>query len=264
MASVTASSTTWWGDIALQPDQWADRQVGPGRYVFHRLAQEWQIWSASQRNPVATDLLVRKPTKRKPKLDGLSLTRLGFQESPESINLLPVMADRPVVVLPEQPVLVPSGERMMFYVTTALRLQLRAPNGQMLLELPTYQPSDSWFGTPMDGELCYAGRTWAKTCLDALPEVPHRAITSVEVINRAASPLSVARLRLPTVHLALYLGEDQRFHTQSVQLLREQDDDVAKIDLLKEADGLNGQLISAARAPLPPSRRIPAFGWLFE
>lgn len=265
MQKSTTERKPWWGDYPLEVGQWLDISVGPARYVLQRLEPEWRIWSVAGRNPLATTLTVKKPSKRKPNLDGLSMLRLGFQQSPESLNILPTMTDRPVVVLPDQPVVVPSGERITFYVTTALRIQFRAPNGgQLLHELPTYLPSDSWFGNTMQGELCYAGRTWARTSIAELPDAPHRAITCVEVINRAATPLKVEKLRLPTTNLALYLGEDGRFHTQAVRMLREEDDEAAKITLVKDAEGQNRELISAAREPLDGSRRIPAFGWLFR
>ncbi|MEX2503116.1 MAG: hypothetical protein WD336_12130, partial [Trueperaceae bacterium] len=129
--------------------------------------------------------------------------------------------DRAVIVRPADPLTVPAGESVVLYVSTPLWLAI-ATHGprHVLLEVPCYRPSDTWFGpSTREGDLAYASRTTARLDLADLPTRPHRAITPVQVTNRARDPLLIDRLRVPVEHLPLY-GGARGLWTPRVRLVR--------------------------------------------
>ena len=64
----------------------------------------------------------------------------------------------------------------------------------VLKEEPTVVLSNTWFGDPMGGELCYALRTSARRSFDTLRKRPNRAICSVLIKNAFSTPLDFQRL----------------------------------------------------------------------
>ncbi len=118
---------------------------------------------------------------------------------------------------------------VQLFVSTPLWLVLRpADGGAPLLELPTWRPSDTWFGpSTRHGVLAYASRTRAHLESAAVLQSPVRAITRVTVLNHAPDLLRVERLNLPVPQLALFEDDRGRLWTDSVRVERLDDGTIA-------------------------------------
>jgi hypothetical protein len=147
------------------------------------------------------------------------------------VTLLPMLADRPVVIRPRQPVFLLSGQTITLYLSTPVWLKIMVGDPPVLLkELPLMRLSDTWFGpNTREGELCYAGRTQARHDPKELPDRPHRAITPLTIQNKAASPLPLEKISLPVPMLALYGDDAGKLWTQAVTLTREGQTDLASV-----------------------------------
>ncbi|MEO1272271.1 MAG: hypothetical protein AAFX99_29595, partial [Myxococcota bacterium] len=64
--------------------------------------------------------------------------------------------------------------------------------------------------------------TRGRRLLDDIPILPHRAITAVEVVNEAATPLKLDRFSLPVVHLSLFEGNPRTLWTEQVRVVHTQ------------------------------------------
>ncbi len=149
------------------------------------------------------------------------------------VILAPLLADRPIVVRPRQPVFLLSGQTTTLYLSTPIWLQILVGDPAVLLkELPVIVPSDTWFGpSTREGELCYAGRTQARHDPAELPDRPHRAITPLTIHNKASTPLPLEKVSLPVPMLALYADQDGRLWTQKLTLTRHEQGDLASIQI---------------------------------
>ncbi|MEX0599628.1 MAG: hypothetical protein WD205_03225, partial [Rhodothermales bacterium] len=101
---------------------------------------------------------------------------------------------------------------------------------RLLQEIPSYRPSDTWFGSStVEGELCYAVRTAGRLRLENLPRRLHRAITPIQVRNGGTDALHIGHIQVPVQYLSLFEGEGSYLWTQAVTLSRQASDDQATV-----------------------------------
>jgi len=168
------------------------------------------------------------------------------------------------------PLFVPKGEETTLFVSTPLWLRLEVEKLGQLLEVPSQQLSDTWFGpSTLVGELCYASHAAVGVDLKDVTFEPHRAVTPLRVRNLADSPLHLERIKLPVRYLAVYKSgkpSDSRLWTQTVTLEREADGDLAGLQLGKGAPREAGKTerLSAPRQRADKNLVVRAFSKLFS
>jgi hypothetical protein len=221
-------SGTWWGDYEIAAGACGRWRIGPMTVWIARLHNEWRIAHASEPrgsdDEVAVEVPLREPVDLSP-MD--TLIRFGISGTSPDLRIEPRLADRAVVSSPDRPFSIPAGQDIAIFVGTPLWLSLAVGTpASELLQLPIQRPSDTWFGSPTSGELCYASRTACRLRLDELPARPHRALTTVLLRNRADTPLPLERIRLPVMHLSLYASADGFLWTEDVELERAADADL--------------------------------------
>lgn len=212
----------WWGDFTLAPETMGRWQIGPLQLWAQRLEGEWCVAWRTGPGPAEAAAEVSLGLPPAAPTAGMNVARFGFQEGGQPLRVVPALADRSVVVRPEQPFFIPAGEAATLFVSTPLWVRIFIGSGvEPLLEIPTSRPSDTWFGPDTRvGELCYAGRTLAYTRMQALVPEAHRAITPVRIHNEAHDALAIERLRVPVPLLMLGTGSQDQFWTQSLTLER--------------------------------------------
>lgn len=267
-------SKPWWEPVALERGETRFWEIGPVRLWATRMAQEWRVSTRTGPDPLAADLSVA-PGAGPPVDDDAAVTRYGFGDTPRLARLLPATADRPVVVESNSPFVVPGGEEVTLFMNGVLWLRFgvsesRSPTRpgldlppDPLLEMPFFRPSDTWFGrSTTTGELCYASRTAARFDLDKVPRQPHRAITRIQIRNRASRELLLEKLKIPVPHLSLFADESGHLWTESVTLEREEVDGTAKIRISDRPPDLAGRttLVAGPRVSGRPGLLERAFG----
>ena len=169
----------------------------------------------------------------------------------EPITLRPALADRRVIVRPAAAMMVAPRSRVELFVGTPLWVEF-VVGDIVLYSQVVHQPSDTWFGTPLEGELAFAARTHGRLQMENLEFAPARAFTRVEVINDLASTFDFERIALPVPELSLFAGEQSAW-TESVKLTR-----------LEEGDGQGHARVEISSGPPeqvasenPPTLRGP-------
>lgn len=132
-------------------------------------------------------------------------TRWVTGEMTKGVSLRPNMPDRAVVVRPESPVSLLPGQTTDFFIGVPLWIQVYAQELESILtETPSVRLSNTWFGEPAQGELCYALRTRAHVDPGRLIRRLHRAVCPVQVRNSASQTLTFERICLRCPHLSLF------------------------------------------------------------
>ena len=258
----------WWGDYRLDEAQGLRCAIGSLRLAVERRGDEWLVaWEiGSETGAEAASLCT---------VDGLGAgesypnsERYLFQTPREILYLRPLLADRPVVSRPTVPFQLPAGEDTVIFVSSPVwvRLEVGEPRAR-LSELPVQRPSDTWFGaSTREGELCYATKTSARRFLHEVPARPHRAVTPVQIRNRAQTPLRLDRISLPTPYLRLYSDSRGMLWTQAITLRREEGSDLAALAMEhtppREAEG--AVVLSEPRQTAGKNILVRAFGALFD
>lgn len=268
MQSDQTTGRRWWGETTVPEGEAAYWRIGPLNLWASHSRNEWSLASGREGDPMQDSLVCEIPSTRAWPETSESALRFGFRQTLDALLLEPVLADRPIVINPATPFSLPPGEELTLYISTSLwvRLQTGKPRVE-LVELPTHRPSDTWFGpSTLEGELCYAGKTSARHQLENVPIRHHRAISALRVRNRARTPLTVERLKLPLPNMSLFESVDGQLWTETVTWHREQDGEMAQLELgsrppvrVTEARLLTGRRVEPAGGSL-----IRAFGGLIR
>jgi len=200
-----------WGPLPDAP-RW-NASVGPFELWVDRGEGEFDVRHRQGLDPLA-DALGAASASDPP--DDAALLR--FVTRDPLVSLTPALGDRSVVVRPEHPLSILPGQHADLVITTPLWVQLSV-GGTVILDVPTFRPSDTWFGpTSTEGQLAYASRTRARLRAHAQPTVRGRASTHLRVTNGGTAPLPLTRVNLPVQRLPVWLDDAGFAWTAAVSL----------------------------------------------
>lgn len=258
----TTALHPWWESVALGIDQTWHCAIGPLSLYLQRQGQQWLLAWEQQSEEEHNTRLICQETATIP--DGLTPTRYIFRHSPAHFYLRPRLLDRPVVVKTLQPVKVPPGECVTFYISSPVNVEIQLDDSPApLMEIATKILSDTWFGPSTQiGTLCYASKTHTRNSRQEVTPRPHRAVTPVTVRNQSEELLSIDKLSIPVPHLALYGRDDGTLWTSPVSLKQTQSDQLAVLEVGNSPSGAN--VLAAARTPLQKSGLVWAFTSMFS
>lgn len=264
-------------DRPLEPGRWAHGYtMASGQTHYHELShtrvwvtllnQEWQLRHEPIPGSEDQNQWNQRIAWSLPGSD-VSVQRFVRPDAGSQVRYLPVMADKPTVMRPSQPLTLPPLTECTIYVGTLVTMAVQAGSaGTTLMELPLAQPALTWLGrNSMEGDLCYAAATYARLALETVPKRPWRAITPVTIVNRRSQPLLLERLSLPTPLLALYRNERDQLWTPKVTITCETDMASARLKVdngTVEAAG-DCTLITAAREQPVRGTFVRAFDRMF-
>lgn len=226
------SNRTWWGEYELGHGQSGRWRIGPLQLHIRRSKSEWRVAWSSPGSPKDEATEVEVPTQAELP-HAAQVNRYTQKATASKLTLSAALADRPVVVKPETPLFVPGGEETTLFVGSPVwvRILVGDPPVQ-LAEIPSHRATDTWAGpNTREGQVCYGSRTLAQLDLADCTIRPHRAITAVQVRNRAPDPLLIEQIQLPAPLLALYATTSGMLWTQSVTLVREPAQAGARIEI---------------------------------
>lgn len=123
-----------------------------------------------------------------------------------TLELTPALADRPIVVQPEDAFWLLAGAEARIYVRVPLWVKIEAVGASRthLVTLPVAEASDTWWGSLEEGELCYWLRTTARRRVDHDLFAFHLALCPLQLVNHSGDDLHVDKIALRVEYLSLY------------------------------------------------------------
>lgn len=200
-----------WTPSEIPIDEPTVRRVGPLGLWLCRTAFEWQVGQdrAPTSGPPEADAQAEPPAD-------MNWERWALDGDSRRVRLSPAMPDRPLVVRPEHDLLITPASTCVFYVNVAAWVRISVgPEGQetRLVDVPTVQLSNTWFGDPTEGELCYSVRTKARRALLDLAPQPHRVVCRIAIRNESDEPLDLERICLRVTHMGIYADSTRLWAT---------------------------------------------------
>lgn len=211
------SSGTLWQARVLKPETCYHLSFGPLRLWLRHEGREWYVAREYRPNQSGGGLLEALPGRSWPQ--DLPWQRWVIGEADAPVRLRPELPDRSVVVRPEQPLRLSAGSQIRVFVAIPIHVSiLVGPSKPITLTtLPTRILSNTWFGEPASGELCYALISPAVKNVDGLAAGVHEALCPVTILNRSAGELDFQRFCIQVEHLGIYRGVS-RLWTNSMQV----------------------------------------------
>lgn len=282
MEPETDAALPWWGSVSLDLYSGGKWEIGPSTLWVYRSSNDWRILHRPSTDPATADPMAQQSHVTAPLPDdemtsvlesddpNVVTHRYSVRDTDERIALRPALADRPVVARPEHPLSVLPKESVTLYLSTPLWARVELVESERTLhEVPSHRMSDTWFGpSTRTGELCYATRTTGRLRLDKVPVRLHRALTPLQVRNRASETLTLERVQLPAPYLALYESANNGLWTDAVTMIRREGETGADIRIAEGAPSDAGDA-SRIQVPRETSKQglitstFSAFGALF-
>ena len=269
MSRSESLQSTWWGQFRLENNQTVRWVIGPLKLAAKRLVSEWQI--AFERtemfDPETADWSFDPAAPDISSLNYQTMERHIFNQTNDALQIVPALPDRPLITRPLTSLYVPANGSSTIYVSSPLWLRIETGEPPIeVQDLPLFRPPDTWFGpSTMEGQLCYASRTFARLNLENVLPSPIRAITRVVINNQDDTKLLVEKLNLPVPYLALYESNDGRLWTPTVTMVPTRDAGMAtiEVDTAPPKQALESKVLSTPRQRSEKSMVIRAFGALF-
>ena len=268
MSSLDDSSSIWHGQFELSEQQTGRWRIGPLSLWIQRLAGEWRIARESAEDPTDSSLELEIPAEVDELMNKEVVDRFAVSGDSGALEVMPALADRPVVARPAKPFHVPQGQQVTVFVGSPLWVKISAGTPPIqLMDQPIFRPSDTWFGpSTMEGELCYASLTYLRLNLESVIRRPHWALTVVKILNRSDTQLDIELLKLPVSRLTLYHGPDGQLWTQDVTFERDKDGDFAALRIQNAAPSFaqDAALLAGPRQSGEENVVMRAFSALFS
>ena len=264
-AVISSASITgrMWDPVAIEPKTVYYAGFGTLEVWIERSFDDWYLASRLPEQEQRAVALTKAKNIRIP--EGLDWKRWVSGEEASVVRFLPAMPDRSVVVRPRYPLHVPTGTSVPFFVNIPLwvRVTVGEENGNLLCEIPSVTLSNTWFGEPTMGELCYSLKTKALRNLEEVSNHPYMATCPVRIQNQAPADLDFQRICIRVEHLHVYRGKD-RLWTNQVDVVFKGEDLTSQVTIRKYAPVVekNSERLCPARQPVDRSLLKRSFYFL--
>lgn len=136
--------------------------------------------------------------------------RWPLPDAGTELELTPILPTRPLVAEPEFAFRLLPRARARIFVRVPLWVRVSVPlegEARELTEVPTVTLSDTWWGTPTEGELCWWLSTTARREVTSEVFEPHVAVCPLALVNRSDDELPVEKIAVRVAHLTLFSDE---------------------------------------------------------
>lgn len=223
------------------------------RIHVERVDQEWHVLSEVRPTGAADASRTFIERSRKP---SSSEWRHYLSRESGPVAPQPVLPDRALVAKPDRSLTLLAGERAQFFLEIPVWFRMNAGGERRVrvFEEPLSVLSNTWFGDPVNGELCYALATRLHQGLSSLAPSAWRAVCPMAVTNDSTTDLAFERICLHVRNLAVFRGAE-RLWTNGLAVLFRGAEQASHIQVSPGAPEFESDLALASSA------REPAESW---
>lgn len=192
-----------WKEFKVEEGNYYFRQIGPLHLWIQKQFDEWFVgWKYESEEMESISEQVHDSVKD----DDITWHRKVVKQKHDTIKLVPTMPDKAVVVKPESELKISKDANATFFIRIPVWLQvcMGSNYSEIVYEIPSVVLSNTWFGEPHHGELCYSLKTSARRSLEGLETHPHQAICPIYIKNRVSEDLIFKRLCVQVSHVSIY------------------------------------------------------------
>lgn len=164
------------------------------------------------------------------------------------IKMLPLLPERPLVIRPENGIIIYPEENANYFVQVPLLLGIvindKKGKEQYLREIPLEKLSQTWFGDPLNGELCYGIDDHLIDNLKFVSRNTEKALCKINISNKSPYPLNFTRFCLRVPYLEIYKYEQQLW-TNNISVEFRSPEQYSRVQIHKQK---NKQMILITKA----------------
>jgi hypothetical protein len=192
----------------------------PERRIYvERIEQEWHVLSVAGPQNVRGASRTFIDRSRKP---ASSEWRHYLSREAGPVRPQPVLPDRGIVAKPDRSLTLLAGESAQFFLEIPVWFRLNAGRERQVqvFEEPLAVMSNTWFGDPVNGELCYVLATRLHQGMSSIVPTAWRAVCPMAVTNDSATDLAFERICLHVQNLAVFRGAERLWTNGLTALFR--------------------------------------------
>ena len=247
-----------WGTISLADGQVKYTTIGALHYWLK--SKNGEVWIA-----YGYDAELPSPVSEEAPPEELTWSRWAGSGDASEVQVTPVFADKPLIVHSEYPLKVSPGAKIQIFSRIPVWVRIATAEDYQLVEMPTVKLSRTWFGTPVEGELCYHATTMARRDLSDVDKKPHVVSCPIVIQNKSDEELDFEHFcfRVERLSMYEYEGDFWADETQIVYHGADLNSDVIMTGKLPQ--GLSKQhLLSKPRKKIQKSLATRTFKRIFE
>jgi hypothetical protein len=242
-----------WDEWDLGHKQTAVWTFPERRIYVERIEQEWHVLSVAGAQGVraASRTFIERSCK-----PSSSEWRHYLSRESGPVRPQPVLPDRGIVVKPDRSLMLLAGESSQFFLEIPVwfRMNVGGDRKVQVFEEPLAVLSNTWFGDPVNGELCYVLATRLHQGMSSIATTAWCAVCPMAVTNDSATDLAFERICLHVQNLAVFRGTE-RLWTNGLSVLFRGADQASHIQVSPGPPEFEPGLAPAAAA------RQPADSW---
>lgn len=249
-----------WGTIGLDPGKTVHLETGP-----------LSVWIRKQKDEIWLGHLYEKdfPDNYNPGTtppEQLEWSRWALTLPADNLEITPVFPDLPIVVHSEYPLKLAQNAKIQIFTRVPVWLRIRSPQNDFILkEIPTVWLSKTWFGSSLEGELCYWLSTKARRSLEEVELKNYVVNCPIWITNKSLEELNFEKFCFRVERLSIYARQDDLWadETNIVYHGEEQNSDITMTGRLPE-DITKSTKVAEPRNPLKRSFATRTFKKLFD
>ena len=248
-----------WGNHSLADGQ--IKKVSTGDLHLWLKYQNEEVWIAAAYESELSD---NKDSEGPPA--DVEWGRWAINAKGNELQLTPVFSDLPLIIRSEYELKVSPGTKIQIFSRIPVWVRISpAKSETVLIELPTVKLSRTWFGTPVEGELCYHATTKARRDLSHVDKKPFVVSCPILIHNKSNEILNFEQFCFRVERLSMYEYEDDFWadETQIIYHGADMNSDVIMTGKLPQ--GIDKKkLISKPRKQIQKSLATRTFKRIFE
>lgn len=195
----------------MSDDIWGNISLADGQVSYCTIG-DLHLWLKYQNEEVWIAHGYRQEIKGRIKPDTppreITWGRWANKVDSGEVNIRPVFPDKPLIVHSEYPLKLSPGTKIQIYSRFPVWVRIAlAKNDYQLLELPTVKLSRTWFGSPVEGELCYHASTKARRDLSQVDKKPYVVSCPILIHNKSEEALDFEHFCFRVERLSMYVQE---------------------------------------------------------
>jgi hypothetical protein len=250
----------FWGELTFRDDEVVQyRSVGDLHIWLKSKDSEFWIGHRHSAGTSGEEYSEHPP-------EDLEWARWAVKPAGTHLKLLPVFPDLPIVVYSEHPLKVQTGTSIQIFTRIPAWVRIGLSKADYtLVELPSVKLSRTWFGTPVEGELCYWSATKARRSLSNVESKPYLINCPIRITNKAKEDLDFTKFCYRVDQLNIYevaqslWADETLINFQGEKLLS----DITMTGKLPKEMG-KGRLISGSRNKAQKNLAIRTFHRLLD
>lgn len=188
--------------------------------------------------------------------DGIFWSRWPLKIDNRIIQLTPLLPDRAVVIKPESSFRIIKNEQVHVYARVPVWVQMNVINSQAIhiIDIPSAVLSNTWFGSFLEGELCYWISSGLRQRIEMDTRRPHMVICPILLVNHSEEELLIEKICLHVDNLSIFIFNKQLWSDET-QIEYKGSEQISQITVSGKApsESASAVLITSPRNPVKES-----------